>query len=821
MYGYIGRIQRGIPYSPPSSPESPEHRVIPDLVGENDTLTSPSSTSSLPPTAEDSWPHSAPSINALRKIYRIASRNPSQLVRPPSHVTQQQMAGEETPGSGTSQFDSLQDLLERAGYKETRVITPDRQTSIKMAARAQREPSSNHGGLLPYRQTPPPSEAAASLRQAIQRTFSDERKPAPAATRQLRNTKSSGWLFGAFWTADAAASTRSSVPLLPSIHITPSNDADQDGQTHPGQSTAATDYVSDERAFAMPVSSPGKRSSPAASRSSSETVSAGSPSNTTPSPKRPRARVELAGQGYSRPSLSRTARKSASKIQLWQGSLAYRSTHSQTAPVRTKDSHQFNATEGLETAEAAESFTHMCNAARKGKKRTGLAEAFAESPSKPRPASSGGSEASPETQRRWRNERFAWQESLQGLNSFSNPKPEMVSEELSTVAIAVTVACEVEVAVDDATLSELLAGPAPPILSMNPAVALRNESCLRPSYLRRMQSVDVLNKALSDCERRQKGQVIAQTPTGEGDRVLKGQGATPRPASLTLAKPPPPPTLMISSPSGIHSPKVLELDGTEFEPRSWSPLKGQTLVSSRRVVKRKSGQRLNAPQRSSSAGASAATATDGAAGLDAARGRSSSRRDRRSGRESQHTSPTHGAIRPSNKSEAGSIRVRAHAGASAGSGSAAMRAPQQGERQPFAFGSAANAVHGHEEDPFRSDGTLPSAFRKKAFMQSLSRGSKIAKLIEETNRRPLMVTDENSFVAASHDSPTSRVSANRRSKGAFASVPLRSRYSRIAAIDANDDDGLPRLSSSLSRSSARRMEALTSALHQNTKKSEL
>ncbi|EPQ31117.1 uncharacterized protein PFL1_01306 [Pseudozyma flocculosa PF-1] len=808
MYGYIGRIQRGIPYSPPSSPELSPHHGTPDLSGGSDSVTSPDSTSSLSSQPRHDSPHSTSITGNLRKLYDEV-RQPGRSFR--SSRDDARCIGSEDCSASDSQFDSLQDLLERAGYKETRVITPDRQAIARMASQSPRNPAAAKGDALWNGNHASTSVAATSLRQTIQRTFSDERKPAPVR-KQLRSTRSSGWLFGAFWRAESASEEVPAVPKIPSIRITPSNDMHHEPESGHGLAEEQRkDFVASKTDIAARRNEQEQVITHQAAPAKPSHTSA---SGRTSTPRRPKAK---ASQTSPKASPSKTIRKQASRNQLWMGSLAYRNAKSQTAPVRMKGAFDLDRAIGKDTAAAADRFAQQLGAAKKGKRRTGLAEAFADSPTKPQRGSMDDPQTeSPRTQRRRRNERAVWRESLQGLNRFGDRSGRKGHDEDPT-----PVKPAAESGAENGTIAvQLLAGPALPFLTMDPAVALRNEACLRPSHLRRMKSVDVLSKALQECERLKREREASSSTLPIDASHL----APPSPV-----RPPSPPTLMVSSPSGITSPKVLELNGTEFEPRSWSPLKGEAIISSRRVTRRRSKPRLNPIQRSPAAAAGEA------AGLEAVRGRTKSPR-------SQRTCPTANGgdgPRSSVKSTAGSSKVRPQATRSNASGSTSAAIPS---RQPFGSSAAANAVEGREDDdPFRCDGPLPSTIKKKAFMQSLSRGSKIAKLIEETHRRPMMVSDENSFASAGLDSPTSRVSANRRGNkagsvsragaGAGASRSIR-REPKAAGADEHsghgdgaerddDDDGLPRLSSSLSRSSARRMEALTMALRECADNSQL
>jgi hypothetical protein len=182
----------------------------------------------------------------------------------------------------------------------------------------------------------------------------------------------------------------------------------------------------------------------------------------------------------------------------------------------------------------------------------------------------------------------------------------------------------------------LFSTAASPLLSRQDAVALRNVGCLDfagmqegtsmtgkySKNLRKMRSVDALQLALLKMEKQeQTGRNMssqhhdtipesssldsltnedfanATTTTtlfssdAHSERVPSASAATPsEPIRRSTT-----PRLVITSPTGMRSPQTLDLEGQEFEPRSISPQSIQKMI--RPVASRRSGWRIGAQSR--------------------------------------------------------------------------------------------------------------------------------------------------------------------------------------------------------------------------------
>ncbi|WFD34374.1 hypothetical protein MCUN1_001213 [Malassezia cuniculi] len=115
------------------------------------------------------------------------------------------------------------------------------------------------------------------------------------------------------------------------------------------------------------------------------------------------------------------------------------------------------------------------------------------------------------------------------------------------------------------------APPAAPVLSLQDAVAPRNEASMRPSHLnlRRSKSEDLLARALRG-NTRIECTCGLETPTHGANARWHAANCPVREnwvATTHEVVPPPPPLLTVSTPRGVSSPQQLQLLGVEFEPR--------------------------------------------------------------------------------------------------------------------------------------------------------------------------------------------------------------------------------------------------------------
>ncbi|EST05228.2 hypothetical protein PSEUBRA_005494 [Kalmanozyma brasiliensis GHG001] len=496
---------------------------------------------------------------------------------------------------GTAGFDSLHELLERAGYKETRIVTPDRHTLADMFARKHDSPP---------KETPPkkrmvddfssdsPSLAADELRRAMQKSAAGRWTPKSATSKSLpsRNYK-------------LPAKDESSVPPLPDAPTpssswfsniwffgpgtVPSDPTHSAGASVPSE---ASEQQPAEQQVASSSSTPASVSASAStSRSTSASTSASasaSTSSTRPAP----------------PPAKRTTSNNA----VWTASVAYRSAKSRTAPVRKGAAISSNVLES--DAAAEEAWKALQNGPSNGgsKRRPGLVDAFSSPTKKATTSKAVSSKDSPSRQRKWRQERAAWRESLGDLQAMmdqSRMRREAAAAAVAAAAETATVeegvgAVAAEITGDNASspttshdaeaspattktdddlaIAKLLSGPALPFLSTDPAVAPRNGSATQPTHLsmRRMKSVEVLSKIIR--ERR------TVAPSTSSVLIDTDSGTI----SPTHSRRSTPPRLTVSSPRGISSPKELALEGVEFEPTSWSPGRGGVMISNRKVAKK-------------------------------------------------------------------------------------------------------------------------------------------------------------------------------------------------------------------------------------------
>ncbi len=130
---------------------------------------------------------------------------PGETQTPSSRARRQQQAGlnytdngdaspsiastSDAPSAADSRFDSLHELLERAGYKETRVVTPDRHSLADMFAKKLVTPPRKQRMVDDFSDSP--SLAADELRRAVQKSAAGRLTPRAATSKSLpsRNYK--------------------------------------------------------------------------------------------------------------------------------------------------------------------------------------------------------------------------------------------------------------------------------------------------------------------------------------------------------------------------------------------------------------------------------------------------------------------------------------------------------------------------------------------------------------------------------------------------------------------------------------------------------
>lgn len=632
-----------------------------------------------------------------------------------------------------SRFDSLQDLLERAGYKETRVVTPDRLTLAEMVARKLSTPPKKPR-LVDDFTDDEPSLAADELRRAAQR-------------------------FGAGW-SDLGAATSKSLPTR-NIKIRPSS------ETPPSPAVPTPPAPSSSWFSGLWFFGPGSiGSNPAAAPTQDDANSFG-PTSILTSDKSMQASEAQASQNASAAQRaakvappSTASSRTASHNQVWRASVAYRSAKSRTAPVRRKAAAPSTSNDLLNSDAAADQrWRALQKAGANGiaKRRPGLVDAFT-SPTKKTPSDQSRQlQDSPSRQRKWRQERAAWKESLGDLQAMmDNSKMRREAAAATAAAAAVSasaagVAATVVVeqdgsaqrkvssltfslqagpedqdghvrggtsaqgsatsrAMDDDAVAKLLSGPALPFLTTDPAVAPRNGACTKPAHLsvRRMKSVEMLFQIMR--ERR----TVSASSAGAPPEVRStfDVDAAAGQISPKVMKRSTPPRLTVSSPRGISSPRELELEGQEFEPMSWSPAgMGSAVVISHRRVQKKARSKL---RHVSSGSDLRSEAGAGAGGLEMPR--RSSRRGRSKSRSSPDASTTK---EPSERSPVAALLQDSVGTLSRGSKVRALRSNVHVLDDESTVGESGDGSIGVDESPTRMRSKLGSGKQSTPSVLSL------------------------------------------------------------------------------------------------------
>ncbi|SPO24466.1 uncharacterized protein UTRI_03734 [Ustilago trichophora] len=735
-----------------------------------------------------------------------------------------------------SRFDSLHELLERAGYKETRVVTPDRQTLAGMFAKKLATPP-RKTRLVDDFSSDSPSLAASELRRAVQKSKptpkaatskslpsrnyklaaspdSGSVPPLPGAPAQSSTWWSNVWLFGPGTIFNDAA------PAVETAN-SPKQDPTQDAS--PQSSEAQPDSSSPQTSIASPAASK-PASTPALASTSS--------SSTRPAP----------------PKTKRTA----SNNPVWSASVAYRSSKSRTAPVRKSAA----ISSDVMSSDAAAEDEWKALANNTAKRRPGLVDAFTSPTKKAAPSEVRNPQDSPSRQRKWKKERAAWRESLGDLQAMMDQS--RLRREASAAAAAAAAAAATATSTgstdsdltqsftssptseanslpstrqsnDEDAVTKLLSGPALPFLSTDPAVAPRNGSCTRPTHLsmRRMKSVEVLSRIIR--ERRTVSSSHATAPSSSSTTSSVELDTESGQISPTLKKRSTPPRLTVSSPRGISSPKEIALEGNEFEPMSWSPGKSGAVIISNRRVQKKPRSKL----RHVSSGSDLRSAAAEQGLKMPKRGRSKNRSS--SPCSSPNTSPSKmaknrgpvavilrdsvGSLSRGNKVQA--LRTNIHVFDESELSDAIENGGRGGvDDSPTRMRSKCRPQHGQPvvvthaqaaevEDIFRpspSPNINGTTMRKKDFSARITRTSKIMRLIEEAENTPSIASMISNPPSATGRKPLQMVEA----------VPQPIARTRDSGND-NGSHGKEEkhgLSSSLSRKSKERMHTITRVLGQ-------
>ena len=457
-------------------------------------------------------------------------------------------------------FDSLQDLLERAGYKETRVITPNPKMMLAMADK--------HATDFEINPSPSPSEKQQSQQQSSS-VWSWISSASPRTERSPPLSSSATDFVPASWFASLTAwKSPSTTPTLRCV-------------SNPMDAVEYAQTAASEQRTAVPVAIAGPSRTlrrvktsisdrPAQMKGGSSeamnalpsiilTCASGSQQRSVSPSEQDREQLQAAGTN-NQPVL----RKTRSKNDLWTATLALRSVKSLpklaiTAEERAKSLPSRSVvTVGLGEMEVSSRFKGAGN---KAKNRKSLREAFAEvektdhGPNEKKKANIDDV-ASPED----------WRKSLLSLSR----------EEAMTAADSSPQRLSKSDPIQAPSL--LISAPAEPVLSSDAAVALRNGGCLRPMHLRKARSIEVLRAALSG-----KPSEHNRSPSLNKTAVSRsGSGSLSPSSSAGSIKAPVivAPVLTISSPSGVRSPQALTLEGQDFEARSYPPVEEQPSISS-------------------------------------------------------------------------------------------------------------------------------------------------------------------------------------------------------------------------------------------------
>ncbi|CDS00436.1 uncharacterized protein SPSC_06536 [Sporisorium scitamineum] len=720
---------------------------------------------SISPYADSrAGPVTAFSSSSHRTRYQFSSDNDTAI---PNHP----------PSSADSRFDSLQDLLERAGYKETRVVTPDRQSLAGMFAKKLATPP-RKPRLVDDFSSDSPSLAASELRRAIQKSAAAGRStPKPSATSKSlpsRNYK---------------LSDRNDPPSVPPLPNAPALSAGWFSNIWLFGPGTIFDDASNPASTSDSSKDIGNHDAP----QQDELVSTSLASTTASTSASTTARAPPTA-----------AKRTATKNPVWTASVAYRSAKSRTAPVRKSAAISSDVLNSDAAAEEAWKALHNGGSNATAKRRPGLVDAFS-SPTKKSVGSGKARETngSPSRQRKWGQERAAWRESLGDLQAMMDQS--RMRREAATVVENTASATSgdngddasssgraydtdpapIAARSDDDAVAKLLSGPALPFLSTDPAVAPRNASCTRPTHLsmRRMKSVEVLSKIMR--ERR-----TVTTTSSTDDSPLSSQNSRTSfevdmqsgQISPTLEKRSTPPRLTVSSPRGISSPKELALEGQEFEPMSWSPSKceGAIIIPNRRVQKKPRSKLRHVSSGSDLRSAAAAE------GLKIRRGRSKSRTA-----DSPSKTTTRGPVAALTRDSVGTLsrgtqvaalRTNVNVFDSDGAEPIDDSPTRRTSHRILALSHAPNQHPTRDEDDI-----FRPTIKKKDFSARITRTSKIMRLIDEAENIPSIasiITNE---------------------------APRPIAHPRPTPTDNSESAGL---SSSLSRKSRQRMHTITRVLGQ-------
>lgn len=494
---------------------------------------------------------------------------------------------------GMTEFDSLQDLLEEAGYKDTRIFTPvsikSRLSSAQESPIAIRSHSQSHQSIKEQSDAFPIKQVASSnwfstlWRPAKEGRMStlNRKQSEPVLSKKARKAVQKGWMT--MW--DNGKETRTDGPLA---------------------STSAA-----AAAAAPCITSTRKASIPSAA-----------------SPPAPCTTDEVPAAEQSQPQRP-PLRHAPSTSNLWQGSMKYH--RSLSYPSKLREQYQNKTISRKESFDGAGVVAGVgVGTARtvsgellfkaRSKQRISLRQAFGQEEEEIRPAQSECKSDGTSTDE--------YKDSVGSLADLVGAEDGTSLQQQVSVQESKTKR-ERNVVTAMPLAATLFSTAATPLLSRQDAVALRNVGCLdfaglsddnfragRSSKgLRKMRSVDALELALAKMERQSiKSNIRIEATIPESfstdsltnEDLASGQTITTVVEDVQMYQDvmlvehtiqrSSTPRLVITSPTGLRSPQPLVLEGLEFEPRSVSPNKAQVI---RPVANRSMGWKVNAVVRKS------------------------------------------------------------------------------------------------------------------------------------------------------------------------------------------------------------------------------
>ncbi|PWN24073.1 hypothetical protein BCV69DRAFT_291962 [Microstroma glucosiphilum] len=494
-----------------------------------------------------------------------------------------------------NRFDSLQDLLEQAGYKDTRIVTPQPKRLVDIT-KSKRDSNgtldSNESPIVTTRRlggsAQPDQYKGSSMASGLAQQYDDGRAASVGplvsaegnSQRERAPSASSSW-FSGFWKAGNSVTSAPPASVAKLENTAPSSDVDNT----PRGKTAAV------------ASSP-----PKFERSLS-------------SPPRTQGRRNLATK--------------SSTISLWKGSRSYKSAAtanpnlSSSSPPRLASKaslghlrgggHAASVGVGISACDGgAAALSSLRNSASRTSSRSGSGSANDAAPEVDTIdlgfARMGVKSAAIEE---WRRSLVAVKGPTDLAVSFDNEASDDVD---SPPRLRLKSAAPAPVVVS----KDLFASVAGPVVSSEAAVAPRNSECFKGPEargLRHAKSVEALRSALNQKKKpaiktrhstigqrapkasEQQVPPVPALPSFPSDgsiaSLLRDQRATttyrdvlPGEAEVepqeSPERPRGPPVLTVTSPSGVHSPQVVKLEGKEFEARTFSPpasIEGRMLIS--------------------------------------------------------------------------------------------------------------------------------------------------------------------------------------------------------------------------------------------------